>query len=92
MVERASIHEDASLRERFAIKGRPPKTVIRIAAQEILSHCGKAPLRAGLWTPETWPGERPVATLMEIVRDRAGIEMEDVSRDSVDDLYRKTLY
>lgn len=88
----AEITADAEVCARFAIKGRAPKTVTRIRAREIFSHCGKAPLRGGLWRPETWPAERPVATLMEIVRDHSGIAVEDTSQQAVDTLYRDTLY
>jgi len=88
----ATIHEDAALCDRCAINGRSPKTVLRIYVEEVFSHCGKAPLRAGLWKPETWPESRPVATLNEIVRDHANIEVDSIEQSAVDELYRKTLY
>lgn len=72
--------------------GRPPKTVLRVAAREIFSHCGKAPLRAGLWRSGTWPAERPVATLNEIVRDHSGEAAGDTSQAAVEARYRRTLY
>ena len=76
----------------FAIKGRSPVTVTRIAAREIFLHCGKAPLRAGLWRPGTWPEKRPVGTLYDIVQDHAGMAVEDRSQEGVDALYARTLY
>jgi len=88
----ATIHEDAALCDLCAINGRSPKTVLRISVEEVFSHCGKAPLRAGLWKPETWPENRPVATLNEIVRDHANIEVDSIAQSAVDELYRKTLY
>ncbi|MEZ5779244.1 MAG: pyridoxamine 5'-phosphate oxidase family protein [Paracoccaceae bacterium] len=88
----ASIHDDPELCQGFAVNGRAPKTVLRIAVEEVFSHCGKASLRAGLWKPETWPAERPVATLNEIVRDHAGIAVDSIEQSAVDDLYRRTLY
>ncbi|QYX56248.1 pyridoxamine 5'-phosphate oxidase family protein [Roseovarius sp. SCSIO 43702] len=89
---RASIEEGSELCARFAIKGRAPRTVLRVAAREIFLHCGKAPLRGGLWTPETWAPTRPVDTLSEIVRDHAEVEVEDTSQAGVDALYRRSLY
>lgn len=88
----ATIHEDAALCDRFAVNGRSPKTVMRIEAREIFSHCGKAPLRAGLWKPDTWPAERPVATLNEIIRDHSEIDVGDIDQEAVEKLYRDTLY
>ncbi len=88
----ANILIDAEILNDFAVKGRSPKTVLRISVDEIFSHCGKAPMRAGLWKPETWPQERPVATLNEIVRDHAGMDVGPVDQNTVDKLYRKSLY
>jgi len=88
----AEILDDAAICDRFQIKGRSPKTVLRIKAREIFTHCGKAPVRAGLWKPETWPQSRPVASLFEMVRDHSGLAVESIEQDAVDENYRKTLY
>lgn len=88
----AEIIEDPEILLRFAVKGRSPKTVLRITVRDIFSHCGKAPLRAGLWKPESWPQERPVATLNEIVRDHAEMDVGPVDQNAVDELYRNSLY
>lgn len=88
----ATIHDDPELCAQYAEKGRAPLTVTRIKVEEVFSHCGKAPLRAGLWKPETWPDARPVASLYEIVRDHGQIETPDLSEDEILELYRETLY
>lgn len=88
----AEILDTPSLCQRFEISGRSPKTVIRVTASEIFTHCGKAPLRAGLWKPDTWPAERPVPTLFEMVRDHSKIHTESVDQTAVDESYRKSLY
>jgi PPOX class probable FMN-dependent enzyme len=89
---RAEISEDMALRERCSMKGRLPKTVLRIRVEEVFSHCGKALLRGGVWQPETWPKERPVATLYEIVRDHGKVEVVSTEQSYIDEMYRKTLY
>lgn len=88
----ATIHEEADLCARLALNGRVPKTVLRIAAREIYLHCGKAPMRAGLWRPETWPAERPVATLNRIVHDHSGLGAADAPQETIEAGYRRTLY
>lgn len=88
----AEILDDPETCDRFQINGRSPLTVIRITAEEVYTHCGKAPLRGGLWKPETWPSERPVVTLGEMIRDHAEMDVPDTSQDAVDKLYRDTMY
>ena len=88
----ATILEDPDVCSQFAIKGRNPKTVLRIQADKILTHCGKAPLRAGFWKPDTWPKARPVASLNEMIRDHSGLAVESITQESVDEMYKKTIY
>lgn len=88
----AEILDDPEICDRFKVKGRAPKTVLRIEAQLIFTHCGKAPLRAGLWEPDTWPQSRPVPTLFEILRDHTALPLESVEQSAVDESYRTSLY
>ncbi|EAU42356.1 hypothetical protein FP2506_05941 [Fulvimarina pelagi HTCC2506] len=88
----AEILDDPDICGRFAVRGRYPKTVLRIAADEVFIHCGKAPVRAGLWDPETWPSARPVATLNEMIRDHARLDVDSIEQADVEDRYRETLY
>lgn len=88
----ARISDDASLCDQFQVNGRSPRTVTRITADEIFTHCGKAPMRAGLWKPETWPAERPVASLNEMLGDHASVEVESLDQSDVEKRYRETLY
>jgi len=88
----AEISDDPALLAGFEMKGRLPKTVLRITAREIFTHCGKAPLRAGLWRPETWPAERPVAPLYEMVRDHSEMAVESTEQSYAEERYRQTLY
>ena len=88
----AEIIDDPAICDQFQVKGRSPKTVTRVTAEEIFTHCGKAPLRAGLWKPETWPTDRPVPTLYEMVRDHAEMDVPSTDQADVEALYRETLY
>lgn len=89
---KAEILDDPEICDQFKVKGRAPKTVLRIEAHEIFAHCGKAPIRAGLWQPDTWPHARPVSTLFEMIRDHASLPMSAVGEDAVEESYRRTLY
>jgi len=88
----AEISDDPTLCAQFQINKRSPKTVTRVNVTEIYTHCGKAPLRAGLWQPDTWPATRPIPTLYEIVRDHSQIPTDSVTQEAVDEDYRSTLY
>lgn len=88
----AEISEEPGLLEQFKINGRRPKTVLRIEAEEIFTHCGKAPIRAGLWQPDTWPKNRPVASLYEMVRDHSEMDIASTNQAYVEQRYRDTLY
>jgi PPOX class probable FMN-dependent enzyme len=88
----AEIVEDQETLEAHAMNDRLPLTVTRVKVEKVLSHCGKAPLRAGLWKPETWPAARPVAGLYDIIRDHAQMDAPDMTEAQVEKLYKDTLY
>ena len=70
----ATIHDAPELLAACALTGRLPLTVIRVAVEEVFLHCAKALLRSKLWQPDTWPSERPVPSMGEMIRDHAGAE------------------
>ncbi|WP_085801732.1 pyridoxamine 5'-phosphate oxidase family protein [Roseovarius aestuarii] len=88
----AEIIDEPGLCDKFQINRRSPKTVLRITAEEIFTHCGKALVRASLWHPEAWPAERPIPSLYEIVRDHSEMDIDCVEQSHVEMRYRKTLY
>lgn len=88
----AEISDDPNLLDQFKINGRSPKTVLRIGAEEIFTHCGKAPIRADLWKPETWPNERPLASMYEMTRDHSEMEVASTALTYAEKRYRATLY
>lgn len=88
----AKISDDPNLLDQFKINKRSPKTVLRIEADEIFTHCGKAPIRAGLWKPETWPEERPIPSLYEMVKDHSEMDVVSTEQSYAEKRYRDTLY
>jgi len=88
----AEILDDPVICDRFKVKNRSPKTVLRIEVQEIFTHCGKAPIRANLWQPDSWPTKRPIPTLFEMIRDHSEMAVESADQDAVDKSYNRSLY
>jgi PPOX class probable FMN-dependent enzyme len=89
---KATIHDDPALLEACVHQGRLPLTVIRLAVEEVFLHCAKALLRSRLWQPGTWPGERPVPPMGEMIRDHAGMEADAETEAEMIARYEKALY
>jgi PPOX class probable FMN-dependent enzyme len=88
----ATIHDDLALLQACAWQGRLPLTVIRLAVEEVFLHCAKALLRSKLWQPETWPAERPVPPMGEMIRDHAGMDVAAETEAEMIARYEKALY
>ncbi len=88
----AEISDDPTLCDAFKVNERSPKTVLRITAEEIFIHCGKASIRAGLWRPETWPESRPIPSMYQIVQDHSNLEVTSTDQSYAEQRYRETLY
>lgn len=88
----AEISDDPALCDQFQVNGRSPKTVLRVTAEQIFTHCGKAPMRAGLWRPDTWPENRPIPSMYEMVRDHSEMEVVSTDQSYAESRYRDTLY
>lgn len=50
---RATVNADAELMARLVEFGKPPRAVIRISVSEVYFHCGKAAMRAKLWSADS---------------------------------------
>lgn len=87
----ATIIDDPEICARHALRDRVPKTVLRIEVREVFSHCGKAVMRAGLWEPSSWPSERPIANLSQIVKDHSGMDIEILTETEIERRYREQL-
>lgn len=87
----ASIHDDLELLDQFTVNGKRPISVIKLAVDDVFSHCPKAFIRANLWKPETWPDRAELPTLGEMIRDHAKLaEAPDYPQE--DDGWKPDLY
>ena len=48
---RAALTADPALRERFAVDGRAPRTVMVVAIETVYFQCARALVRSALWDP-----------------------------------------
>jgi len=89
----ARITLDLELRERFAVDGKAPLSVIIVKARAIYMHCAKAFLRSDLWSPEKWRPRAEMPTLGEILKDQLALADSAEQTDKrLDEAYRTTLW
>jgi hypothetical protein len=69
---RARLVRDAPWFDDLAVRGKRPVLALVVEIEQVFSHCPKAFMRSGLWSPESWPAtdEMPsVAALTKAVQD-----------------------
>ncbi|MEO1493492.1 MAG: pyridoxamine 5'-phosphate oxidase family protein [Pseudomonadota bacterium] len=88
----AEIHAEPEILDQCLINGRRPITVTRIRVEEAYLHCAKALIRSKLWQPETWPKDRPVTTMGEMLRDHTGQDIAYETDEAMVARYAKQLY
>ncbi len=52
---RAAISIEPALLERFAVDGKPPRTVLKVKVETVFFQCGRAAMRSGLWAGRAAP-------------------------------------
>jgi uncharacterized protein len=90
----ARLTRDPALGTVCAVDDRSPWFVVDIEVRQVFSHCSKAFLRSGLWSPADWPDPESVTSPSRSIAERAGQEGRrevEVRRD-VDDSYQAELY
>jgi PPOX class probable FMN-dependent enzyme len=89
----AKITVDPTLRERLAVEGKPPLSVVVVVVKAAYMHCAKAFMRSELWKPESWPDRASIPTLGEILRDQLALSETVEQTDRwLDDSYKKTMW
>jgi PPOX class probable FMN-dependent enzyme len=86
---RACVTDRPDLLGRLTPVGKPPRTAIVVAADEVFTHCPKAFVRSRLWEPETWPGAGDQPTSAEILHAHVAdpaitlADVEEAERESL---------
>jgi PPOX class probable FMN-dependent enzyme len=89
----ARITIDAGLRERLAVDGREPQSVVVVTVKAAYMHCAKAFMRSDLWKPETWYDRSTLPTLGQILRDQLVVADSAEATDRwLDDEYKQTMW
>jgi PPOX class probable FMN-dependent enzyme len=89
----ARITVDVALRERLAVDGKPPLSVVVVTVKAAYMHCAKAFMRSELWKPESWPERSSMPTLGQILRDQLAVDQSASETDlRLDEAYKQTMW
>jgi uncharacterized protein len=66
------IRDDEELRQRFAVGGRVPATVLTVTVRQAFLHCAKALMRSRLWSDGARIDRSELPTMGEMIRDHIG--------------------
>lgn len=69
----AQIVQDKDLLASMAVNQRAPQLAILVRVEEAFFHCGKAMIRSGMWTPETWGDIEGLPSYAEALTDHSSI-------------------
>jgi PPOX class probable FMN-dependent enzyme len=81
---RAEITVDPALLARFAVDGKTPKSVIRIAVDEAFVQCPRALLRAELWNPGRFAADGKVPSMGTMLASATNGRVDAAQYDAVD--------
>jgi uncharacterized protein len=77
----ARISRDPALTERFAVRGRPPATVLVVAVQEAFMQCSKALVRSELWNPARHVPRESLPSFGTILASHTGGRVDSATYD-----------
>lgn len=87
------ITTDETLRNRLAVEGKLPQSVVVVSIEAVYMHCAKAFMRSELWNPGTWPDRTTLPTLGQILRDQMAVsDTADATDRRLDEAYRNTMW
>ena len=87
---RGSVTTDAEMLARMVEFGKPPRAVLRIDVREAYFHCGKALMRAKLWSNEPRVVRASFPSIAEVIHDQTALG-EPESQDAVEARYKTQL-
>ncbi len=89
----ARITADETLRERLAVDGKLPITVVVVSVKAAYMHCAKAFMRSELWNPASWRDRASMPTLGQILNDQLALSDSAEKTDAwLADAYRGSMW
>ncbi|EFM12044.1 pyridoxamine 5'-phosphate oxidase-related FMN-binding protein [Paenibacillus curdlanolyticus YK9] len=91
---KAFVSRDPELLEQCVANGRSPLFGIGVEVEECYTHCARAFIRSGLWTPESWFPKEQLPTFPRMLIDHARFlnVMEEQLAIDLNEGYKSQLY
>ncbi len=89
---RAEIVTDDSVRQLFEMRGKLPRSVIRIAVEEVYLHCAKALMRSHLWDDTARIDRAELPTMNQMIKDQTSGTGPLISQEEMEESYKAVLY
>jgi len=86
----ASLSTDPDLLAKLEEFGKPPRSVLVISVQQAYFHCGKAIMRAKLWSQDAQVARSSMPSISDIIHDQTSLGAPE-PQDVVDARYRQQL-
>jgi PPOX class probable FMN-dependent enzyme len=87
---KASLSSDPDLLARLEEFGKPPRSVLAIDVHEVYFHCGKAIMRAKLWSQDAQVARSAMPSISDIIYDQTKLGAPE-SQDVIDARWREQL-
>ena len=87
---RGKLSADSELMASMIEFGKPPRAVLQIEVREAYFHCGKALMRAKLWSADTLVERDVMPSISEVIHDQTGLG-EPENQTVVEARYRTQL-
>ena len=87
---RGTLSADPDLLATMKEFGKPPRSVLHVAVAEAYFHCGKALMRANLWSMDLHVARATMPSVAEIIHDQTGLG-DPETQDAVEARYRTQL-
>ncbi len=88
----AEIRDDEDLRQRFAVDGKLPATVMVVTVGEAYLHCAKALMRSRLWDPDAQVERSVLPSMGQMLKDQIGHDEPPEDQAVMVERYSKVLY
>jgi len=89
---KAEIITDDDVRQLFEMRGKLPRSVIRIAVEEVYLHCAKALMRSHLWDDAARIKRSELPTMNQMIRDQTGSSGPLIGQEEMEESYKAVLY
>ena len=89
---KAEIITDDDVRQLFEMRGKLPRSVIRIAVEEVYLHCAKALMRSHLWDDAARIERSELPTMNQMIRDQTGSSGPLIGQEEMEESYKAVLY